>query len=139
MPSCEPSRPCWPKAPARPTWVARRAPPTWAARSPATSPRPADPRADGRAFDRIARGSPDDIDRAVQAAQAAMGAQFDGPWAMTCARDRGRLLAAWGRAVLAEADDLARLEARDTGKTLRTARNDVTALARYFEYYAGAC
>ena len=95
--------------------------------------------ADGQAFDRIARGSPDDIDRAVQAAQAAMGAQFDGPWAMTCARDRGRLLAAWGRAVLAEADDLARLEARDTGKTLRTARNDVTALARYFEYYAGAC
>jgi aldehyde dehydrogenase (NAD+) len=95
--------------------------------------------ADGREFDRIARGAPEDIDQAVRAAQAAMGEHFDGPWALTCARDRGRLLAAWGRAVLDEADELARLEARDTGKTLRTARNDVAALARYFEYYAGAC
>ena len=33
--------------------------------------------ADGQAFDRIARGSPDDIDRAVQAAQAAMGAVLE--------------------------------------------------------------
>ena len=95
--------------------------------------------ADGQAFDRIARGSAQDIDQAVRAAQAAMGEHFDGPWALTCARDRGRLLAAWGRAVLEHADELAGIEARDTGKTLRTARNDVLALARYFEYYAGAC
>src|SRR5699024_2798109 len=27
---------------------------------------------------------------------------------------------------------------RDTGKSLRTAQADVTALARYFEYYGGA-
>ncbi|GAA0779092.1 aldehyde dehydrogenase family protein [Castellaniella ginsengisoli] len=94
---------------------------------------------DGREYDRIARGSPADIDQAVRAAQAAMGESFDGPWAMTCARDRGRLLAAWGHAVQEHADELAGIEARDTGKTLRTARNDVTALARYFEYYAGAC
>ncbi len=94
---------------------------------------------DGREYGRIARGSPADIDLAVCAAQTAMGAQFDGPWAMTCARDRGRLLAAWGRAVLAHADELAGIEARDTGKTLRTAHNDIAALARYFEYYAGAC
>ncbi|CDM22745.1 aldehyde dehydrogenase family protein [Castellaniella defragrans] len=95
--------------------------------------------ADGREFDRIARGSAEDVDAAVRAAQAAMGEHFEGPWAMTCARDRGRLLAAWSRAVLDEAGELARLEARDTGKTLGTARNDVAALARYLEYYAGAC
>ncbi len=95
--------------------------------------------ADGQIFGHIARGSAEDIDLAVRAAQAAMGEHFDGPWAMTCARDRGRLLAAWGRAVLDDADALAHLEARDTGKTLRTAHNDIVALARYFEYYAGAC
>ncbi len=78
--------------------------------------------ADGREFDRIARGAPEDIDQAVRAAQAAMGEHFDGPWALTCARDRGRLLAAWGRAVLDEADELARLEARDTGTLVMTVR-----------------
>jgi aldehyde dehydrogenase (NAD+) len=41
--------------------------------------------------------------------------------------------------VLEHADELAALEARDTGKAPATARNDVLALARYFEYYAGAC
>ncbi|MBV2180524.1 MAG: aldehyde dehydrogenase family protein [Castellaniella sp.] len=94
---------------------------------------------DGQVFDHIARGTAADIDRAVQAACAAMGDSLDGPWARTCARDRGRLLADWGRAVLEHADELAGIEARDTGKTLHTARSDVLALARYFEFYAGAC
>ncbi|WP_323018825.1 aldehyde dehydrogenase family protein [Castellaniella sp.] len=94
---------------------------------------------DGQVYDQIAQGSAADIDCAVQAAQAAMGAHLDGPWARTSARDRGRLLADWGRAVLSHADELAGIEARDTGKTLHTARNDVLALARYFEFYAGAC
>jgi aldehyde dehydrogenase (NAD+) len=52
---------------------------------------------------------------------------------------RGRLLQKLGQSVAAHADSLAQLEARDTGKSLKTARADVTALARYFEYYAGAC
>ncbi|MGA0582589.1 MAG: aldehyde dehydrogenase family protein, partial [Castellaniella sp.] len=39
--------------------------------------------ADGQAFDHIARGSAEDIDQAVRAAQAAMGEHFDGPWALT--------------------------------------------------------
>ena len=43
-----------------------------------------------------------------------------------------------GDAVLERADELAQLEARDTGKSLRTAKADVMALARYFEYYGGA-
>ncbi|MGB6243086.1 MAG: aldehyde dehydrogenase family protein [Castellaniella sp.] len=94
---------------------------------------------DGQVYEQIARGGAADIDRAVQAAQAAMGDHLDGPWARTCARDRGRLLADWGRTVLSHADALAGIEARDTGKTLPTARNDVLALARYFEFYAGAC
>jgi len=94
---------------------------------------------DGLPYDEIARGAAGDIDRAVAAASAAMGDSLDGPWARTCARDRGRLLADWGRAVLKHADELAAIEARDTGKPQQTARNDVLALARYFEFYAGAC
>lgn len=95
--------------------------------------------ADGAVFAHIARGTAEDIDLAVQAAQAAVGETLDGPWGGLCARDRGRLLARLGQAVLDNAQELANLEARDTGKAIRTAQADVTALARYFEYYAGAC
>src|SRR5690625_2298780 len=94
--------------------------------------------ADGTVFGQIGRGTAEHIDQAVKAARAAIGDHLDGPWGLTTARDRGRLLAAWGRAVLERADELAQLEARDTGKALRTAHADVTALARYFEYYGGA-
>lgn len=94
--------------------------------------------ADGTVFGQIARGSADDIDQAVQAASAAVGEHLDGPWGLTSARDRGRLLMKLGDAVLERADELAQLEARDTGKSLRTAKADVMALARYFEYYGGA-
>lgn len=94
--------------------------------------------ADGTVFDQIGRGTADHIDQAVRAATAAVGDNLDGPWGLTNARDRGRLLTALGRAVLERADELAQLEARDTGKALHTAKADVTALARYFEYYGGA-
>lgn len=94
--------------------------------------------ADGAVFGQIARGTDRHIDEAVRAATGAVGKNLDGPWGLTSARDRGRLLTAWGRAVLEHADELAQLEARDTGKALHTAQADVTALARYFEYYGGA-
>ncbi|HLJ19031.1 MAG TPA: aldehyde dehydrogenase family protein, partial [Stellaceae bacterium] len=42
------------------------------------------------------------------------------------------------RAVVDRHDALAEIEAKDTGKPLKQARADITALARYFEYYAGA-
>lgn len=93
----------------------------------------------GEVFTEIARGSAAEIDQAVRAAQAAMGETFDGPWGGLCARERGRLLARLGTAVLEHKEEIAQLEARDTGKALKTARADAVALARYFEYYAGAC
>ena len=88
----------------------------------------------GEDFARIARGGADDVDRAVAAARAA----YDGDWGRLSALERGRLLRRWADAVEAHADELARLESRDTGKPLRQARADALALARYFEYYAGA-
>jgi aldehyde dehydrogenase (NAD+) len=51
---------------------------------------------------------------------------------------RARALTALARAVEAEAETLADLECRDTGKPLSQARADVTATVRYLDYYAGS-
>ncbi|GAB4190644.1 MAG: aldehyde dehydrogenase family protein [Thalassobaculales bacterium] len=88
----------------------------------------------GEAFARIARGTAADIDAAVGAARAAM----EGPWGRMPAVERGRLLTRLALAVMDDFDNLARLEAMDTGKPLKQARADVTACARYFEFYGGA-
>ena len=54
------------------------------------------------------------------------------------ATDRGRLLVKLGLLILEHHEELAQIEANDTGKPLKLARNDVAATARYFEYYGGA-
>ena len=89
---------------------------------------------DGSLLARIARGNAADIDAAVAAAQGAL----DGDWGRLTAAERGRLLHKLSQRVLAAADDLARLEARDVGKPLKQARADALALARYLEFYGGA-
>jgi aldehyde dehydrogenase (NAD+) len=84
--------------------------------------------ADGEAFDRIARGSAHEVDLAA----------LSGAWGRLSATERGRVLMKIGQAVLDHHDELSRLEARDTGKPMTTARNDITVLARYFEFYGSA-
>jgi aldehyde dehydrogenase (NAD+) len=91
----------------------------------------------GEPFAAIARGNAADVDRAVAAARDAMGEALDGPWAKRSPVERADLLFAYAAAVLENADELARLEARDTGKALKTARTDAAVLARYLQYYAG--
>ncbi|MGI9437358.1 MAG: aldehyde dehydrogenase family protein [Geminicoccaceae bacterium] len=88
----------------------------------------------GETIGRLARGTSDDVDQAVQAAQRAAA----GPWGRTPAFERGRILARLGQIVLDKAEHLATLEARDVGKPLRQATADAKALARYFEFYGGA-
>ena len=88
----------------------------------------------GREVARIARGSGEDIDAAVHAAQSAL----DGDWGRLTATERGRLLTKLGQLVLEHVDALARIEAQDVGKPLTQARNDAVALARYCEFYGGA-
>jgi len=90
---------------------------------------------DGQVFDELQRGSAQDIDQAVQAARAC----FDGAWQKTAAAERGRLLLRLAQLVLEHADELTALEQRDCGKPTRQARADALALARYCEFYAGAC
>ncbi len=89
---------------------------------------------DGTLLAHIARGNAADVDAAVRAAQAAL----DGPWGRLSATERGRVLMKMSVAVLAQADELARLEALDVGKPLKQGRADAVALARYLEFYAGA-
>ncbi len=88
----------------------------------------------GQTFDNLARGNAQDIDVAVRAARAA----FEGPWGRLTATERGRLLQKLSQAMLDHAEELAQLESQDCGKPLKQARADVTAIARYFEFYAGA-
>jgi aldehyde dehydrogenase (NAD+) len=88
----------------------------------------------GEVLCKIGRGSPDDIDRAVRAAQSAL----NGDWGKLTAVDRGRILSNIGRKVLENVEMLAELEAHDVGKPLKQAKADAIALARYMEFYGGA-
>ena len=91
--------------------------------------------ADGRVFAAIAAGVAADVDAAVGAARSAVEG---GAWGRLSAVERGRLLLKLALAVADHADELTLLEARDTGKPIKQARNDLLATARYFEFYAGA-
>ena len=88
----------------------------------------------GLPFDQIARGNAADVNAAVKAARTAL----DGPWGRLTATERGRILMRMSALVLADAEGLSQLEARDTGKPISQARNDIQVAARYLEYYAGA-
>jgi len=90
---------------------------------------------DGQAFASIARGARSDVDAAVVAARRAFE---EGAWGRMTAVERGRLMAKLGEAILAHHEELAQLEARDCGKPMKQARADITAAARYFEFYGAA-
>jgi aldehyde dehydrogenase (NAD+) len=89
---------------------------------------------DGTKIAAIARGGQEDIDAAVGAARRA----FEGEWSGVNATERGRLLTALGEKIKQHKSELAEIESLDTGKTMKLALSDVTAAARYFEYYGGA-
>src|SRR4051812_14190070 len=94
---------------------------------------------DGSELARIGRGGAKDVDAAVAAARAALDGDDTTAWGRQSAVERGRLLAAIGRKVLDNVELLAELEVHDVGKPLKQARADAVALARYCEFYAGAC
>ena len=90
---------------------------------------------DGKAFAQIARGTAADIDAAVKAVRAAFE---KGAWGKLTAVERARTLTKLGQKVLDHFEDLAGLEARDTGKPMKQARAHITATARYFDFYGAA-
>jgi acyl-CoA reductase-like NAD-dependent aldehyde dehydrogenase len=81
----------------------------------------------------VSEARPADIDRAVDAAGRAFPA-----WRDMAASERGRLLLKLADAIEANAEDLARLEALDTGHPIRDARMlDVPRTAATFRYFGG--
>ena len=90
---------------------------------------------DGMAFARIARSGTAEVDAAVRAARHAFE---EGPWGRMTAVERGRLMVKLGQKILDNFEELALLEACDTGKPMKQARADIAATARYFEFYGTA-
>jgi aldehyde dehydrogenase (NAD+) len=90
---------------------------------------------DGLPIAAIQRSGAADVDAAVAAARAAFEA---GAWGRMTATERGRILVRIGELILSRHEELAQLEAADCGKPLKQARADMTAAARYFEFYGTA-
>ena len=91
--------------------------------------------AEGIVFAEISASDSTDVDRAVAAARDAFET---GAWSRLSATERGRLLSRLSVLIQENFDELVALEARDCGKPMRTAKADIEATARYFEYYGGA-
>jgi betaine-aldehyde dehydrogenase len=107
------------------TWRAGEADKTFDIVEPATS----------EVMARAAVASPADVDRAVKAARAAFER---GTWSEAPASARAKVLYKIAELIRADVDRLATLEARNAGKPIRDARDEVLGAAQCFEYYAGA-
>lgn len=90
--------------------------------------------ATNRPVARVASGTKEDVDAAVEAARKA----FDSPdWGGLDPSKRGRLLFLLGQQVRDRFEELARLESLNVGKPLREARGDIAYVYKLFEYFAG--
>ncbi len=90
--------------------------------------------ATNRPIARVASGTTDDVNAAVEAARVA----FNSPeWRDLDPSKRGRLLWLLGQQVRDHFDELSRLESQNVGKPLREAKGDVAYVYKLFEYYAG--
>ncbi len=76
----------------------------------------------------------DDVNAAVTAAQAAFLAP---EWAGLTASARGKLLYRLADLIAENAQSLAALETRDTGKIIRETSAQIAYVAEYYRYYAG--
>ncbi|MHC4472374.1 MAG: aldehyde dehydrogenase [Planctomycetota bacterium] len=104
------------------------------------------PASDGRTFEdeapalgeviaEVARGSAEDVSRAVDAGRACL----EGPWGGSTPAERADLLDAAADEIERRADDLAELESLDTGKPVTLARRvDIPRTVANFRFFAGA-
>jgi len=90
--------------------------------------------ATGEALGRAAMGGEADIDRAVDAARAAL----DGPWGKTPPTERSRLLHALADAIVANRKELAELEVRNVGKAISSVKAEVSQAVENCRFYASA-
>ena len=92
--------------------------------------------ANGQVIGTAPLGGKADVDRAVEAAQKA----FDEPkgWSTFAAGKRGRTLSKFAELIKKNAEELAQLEIRNTGKPITSARGEIIGASLVFDYYAGA-
>src|SRR5947208_3490259 len=90
--------------------------------------------ATGEPLARVASAGEEDVDRAVEAAQAAL----DGDWGKTPGTERSRLLHALADAITANRKELAELESRNVGKAISSVKAEIAGAAENFRFYASA-
>ncbi|XP_052266666.1 cytosolic 10-formyltetrahydrofolate dehydrogenase-like isoform X1 [Dreissena polymorpha] len=85
----------------------------------------------------VAKGTPEDVNRAVEAAKAAFE---EGPWGKMNARDRGKLMYKLADLMEAHKEELATLETLDSGAVYTLAlKTHVGMSIDTFRYFAGWC
>jgi (Z)-2-((N-methylformamido)methylene)-5-hydroxybutyrolactone dehydrogenase len=87
----------------------------------------------GRPWATVPDADEHDVDRAVGAARAA----FEGEWGRMTGFQRSRLMHRLADLVERDADRLAELESRDSGKLLREFTGQMQAVAGWYRYFAG--
>src|SRR5580765_7646515 len=90
--------------------------------------------ATGHPLAKAAVANEQDVDRAVDAARAAL----DGDWGRTAPTERSRLLHALADALVANRKELAELEARNVGKAISSVKAELAQAVDNFRFYASA-
>jgi len=90
--------------------------------------------ATGEPLGSAAMAGPEDVDRAVAAAQAALA----GDWGKTPPNERSRLLHALADAIQANRKELAELEARNVGKAISSVKAELFQAIENFRFFGAA-
>jgi acyl-CoA reductase-like NAD-dependent aldehyde dehydrogenase len=90
--------------------------------------------ATGDPLGKVALAGERDVDRAVEAARAAL----DGDWGKTPPTERSRLLHALADAIVANRKELAELETRNVGKAISSTKAEVNGAVENFRFFASA-
>jgi acyl-CoA reductase-like NAD-dependent aldehyde dehydrogenase len=88
--------------------------------------------ATGARLARAAMAGETDVDRAFEAARAAL----EGAWAKTPPNERARLMHALADAIVANREELVELETRNIGKAITSVKGEVAVSAENFRWYA---
>jgi acyl-CoA reductase-like NAD-dependent aldehyde dehydrogenase len=87
----------------------------------------------GRSWAVLADGSPEDVDRAVASSRAA----FEDTWRPMSGFERAAVLRRVAEAITDNAERLALLEVRDSGKLMREMRGQLSGLSTWYSYFSG--
>ncbi len=89
----------------------------------------------GKPFVEVAEAGHEDVERAVRAAYRAFE---EGRWPRMSATERGRILLQAATLVRQRLEEIATVEARNAGKPIRDARDEIALVAAVLEYWGGA-